>query len=131
MDGNEEKASKSKENFDKAFRKPKDQFGVWKQRLYLKKKGFIFATDAGRYSLASLFPKGALSLLSHLRTGPLLPGCVWVPRHGRAVRPHRGHRGLHRYETRVQTFCVCVFVWGGWEALDGSLLPLDLREPGK
>lgn len=92
------------------------------------------AADAWRNTLAGVFPESPVLLLGHLRPGPLLPGRFRVPRHGRALRSHRGHRGLHRLvrETHMSlqikcTGCVCF----GGKSLDGSMLPLDLREAGK
>lgn len=57
------------------------------------------AADVRRNTLASVFPESPVSLFGYVRPGPFLSGCFRVPRHGCALRSHRGHRGLHRLET--------------------------------
>lgn len=78
------------------FVEPLSKVGPYSSECY--SPFFTRAADAWRNSLASVFPESAVCLLGKLRPGPLLPGCFRVPRHGCALRSHRGHRGLHRLE---------------------------------
>lgn len=52
--------------------------------------------DAGWNPMASLLPEGSLFVLSHLRSGAVLPGSFWVSGDGSPVHMHRSHWSLHR-----------------------------------
>lgn len=58
---------------------------------------FGFHADVGWNPMASLLPESPLFILSHLRSGAILPGSFWMPGDGYTIYTHRGHWSVNRY----------------------------------